>query len=212
MGELTLPAAAPPEGRPDIARAFAHLAAPPQVSGGPLAAMRAQVDSYGDVGPRGPLLGVEVQAVSADGVDAEWLVPPAAGATPAGRIVYLHGGGWVAGGRESHRPMAAELARRSGWPVLLLDYRLAPEHPFPTGLEDCARGFAWAEQNGPEGSGGATALVLAGDSAGANLAVALTLQLSRSGGRIPDRLALLSPPLDGRPNPARGAADDVGAD
>jgi acetyl esterase/lipase len=213
MEKLTLTATPAPEGRPDIARAFAHLASPPRVSDDPIATMRAQVDGYGDVEPREPLSGVDVHLVSASGVEAEWLVPRGPATPPAGRIVYLHGGGWIAGGLESHRPLAAELAMRSGWPVLLPNYRLAPEHPFPAGLDDCARAFAWADRHAPDGStGGAANLVLAGDSAGANLAVALTLQLLRDGGRTPDRLALLSPPLDGHPNPARGAAAEASGD
>jgi acetyl esterase/lipase len=174
--------------------------------------MRAQVDRYGDVEPRGPLDGVEVRPVSADGVRAEWLVPFGPVGSPGLRVVYLHGGGWIAGGLESHRPIAADLAVRSGCPLLLVDYRLAPEHPFPAGYEDCARALAWAWRHGPDGACAAPRLGLAGDSAGANLAVAVTLQALQSGGRAPDRVALLSPPLDGHANHARGAAADERGD
>ncbi|MDP1738864.1 MAG: alpha/beta hydrolase [Caulobacter sp.] len=203
-----------PATRPDLARAFAHIAAGGGEPGGPLSdpisTMRRFVDGYGDVGPRPPLAGVVVRPVQADGVPGEWIIPERV--TDDARIVYLHGGGWVAGSLHSHRPVVAALAIMTGAAVLLVDYRLAPEHPFPAGLDDCARALAWAARSGPGGPAPASRLHLAGDSAGGNLAAAVCHRAILSGDRVPDRLVLLSPVLDGTANSERGEEAHIGAD
>lgn len=203
-----------PSARPDLARAFAHIARggvdPDRPSADPVTSLRRFVDGYGDVDSRPPLEGVAARPVVADGVPAEWIVPERV--TVAARVVYLHGGGWVAGGLQSHRAMAAALAVMTGAAVLLVDYRLAPEHPFPAGLDDCVTALAWAARFGPDGEAPAARLHLAGDSAGGNLAVAVCQRAVLGGDRLPDRLALLSPVLDGSANPARGDGAHVGAD
>ncbi len=193
--------------RPDIDRAFRHLAGAATPAADPIAAMRAFVDRYGDVEPRAPLTGVEARPVSAAGVRCQWLIPDRI-ATDA-RLVFLHGGGWVAGGLESHRPIAARLAVLTGAATLLVDYRLAPEHPFPAALDDSAGVLAWAAANDPEGPSAARRLWLAGDSAGANLAAAITLAALESGARRPDRLVLIGLPADGRSDPRRGDRPDI---
>jgi acetyl esterase len=111
------------------------------------------------------------------------------GAT-AGTIVYLHGGGWVLGDLEiSHLP-AATLAAASGLRVVSVDYRLAPEHPFPAALDDVMCALAWAaEAGGP--------LLVAGDSAGGNLAAAATLRARAEGGPAIAGQILIYPALDG---------------
>ena len=197
--------------RPDIARAIGHLAATmtPPPGADPIQAMRNGVDRYGDVEPRAPLLDVEVRPVDAGGVRAEWLL--AADARPDHRLVYLHGGGWVAGGLYSHRGMCAHLARRSGCAVLSVDYRLAPEHPYPAGLDDSLAAIRWAARNGPDGAGAARHLVLAGDSAGGNLAAASCIRLIAADEPVPDRLALICAALDVAP-PKSAAAGDGNVD
>lgn len=200
--------------RPDIARAFAHLAATmaPSADADPIQAMRDGVDRYGDVEPRAPLLDVEVRPVDAGGARAEWLL--AAGARPDHRIVYLHGGGWVAGGLYSHRAMCAHLARRSECAVLSVDYRLAPEHPYPAGLDDSLAAIRWAARNGPDGAGSVKHLALAGDSAGGNLAAASCIRLIAANEPVPDRLALICAALDVAPprtaSPGDGNVDAAG--
>ncbi len=87
-----------------------------------------------------------------------------------GLVVYLHGGGWVVGEIEDYETLARTLAAESGCAVLLPDYRLAPEHPFPAGLEDAEDVLAYAASRMPELIGRAGRLVVCGDSAGANLA------------------------------------------
>lgn len=199
--------------RPDIERAFAHIASggvePGNLSEDPIAAMRRAVNSYGAVDPLPPPTGVVILPADADGIACEWIVPDNDDHTH--RLVYLHGGGWVAGGLESHRLIVAELAVAANLPILLVDYRLAPEHPFPAGLEDCEAAFAWAADNGPLGPSTATRLDLAGDSAGGNLTAALCQLAIINGTRIPDRLVLISAVLDGALNPARGQAQHVDA-
>ncbi len=92
----------------------------------------------------------------------------AANAKPAARIVYIHGGGFVVGGLESHDDVCAELCARTGYLVMSVDYRLAPEHTFPADFEDAMAGFAHATELDE------LPIVLVGDSAGGNLAAAVS--------------------------------------
>lgn len=87
-----------------------------------------------------------------------------------GATVYLHGGGWVVGDLDSHDEVCRSIAARSGHAVISVDYRLAPEHPFPAGLGDAIAATRWVHANADSLGVDATRLVLAGDSAGANLA------------------------------------------
>lgn len=169
--------------------------------------MRDFVDRYGDIEPRGALSGVEVEEVKVGEIRAEWIVPHLADRNR--RLVYIHGGGWVAGSLESHRPLAARLAASSTIPTLLIDYRLAPENPFPAGLNDCLTALEFAYSNGPYSSSTGGQVVLAGDSAGANLAAATVLELIARNSRVPDRLALICAALDGSANTLRGESETV---
>ena len=92
-----------------------------------------------------------------------------------GLIVYLHGGGWVVGTLDDYDALARNLVARSGCALLLVDYRLAPEHPFPEGLHDAQDAIVWACNSLVEFAG--LPLVVAGDSAGANLAIVANLAL-----------------------------------
>ena len=92
-------------------------------------------------------------------------------------IVYFHGGGWVIGDLDTHHPFCQTLSDRSGCTVISIDYRLAPEHPFPAALDDCLAATRWiAAHIGDFGPSNHT-LVVAGDSAGGNLAVCTCLEL-----------------------------------
>jgi len=90
--------------------------------------------------------------------------------TPDGLVVYLHGGGWVVGTLDDYEILGRALAAESGCSVMIPDYRLAPEHPFPAGLEDSEDVLLWARENIDAIVGRNSDLVVAGDSAGANLA------------------------------------------
>ncbi len=99
-------------------------------------------------------------------------------ATAPGWLYYIHGGGWFACDVDTHDRMLRMLADRSGVRVVSPDYRHAPEHPYPAPLDDCAAGFDWAAAQGL-----GDRFVLAGDSAGANMALAISLRL-RDAGRV----------------------------
>ncbi|MFZ4652009.1 MAG: alpha/beta hydrolase [Rubrivivax sp.] len=172
-----------------------------------LAALRAFVDRAGDLEPRQPTPGVTCLPVAAGSVPCEWAIPDSCDEDC--RIVLMHGGGWVAGSLVSHRVVAAELALRSGRPVLLVGYRLAPEHAFPAALDDCVAAMRWAWSHGPRGTAAARELAVVGDSAGGNLAAASCIRAVEAGDRLPGRLALLSGVLDGRPGQGRQAASDT---
>jgi acetyl esterase/lipase len=94
----------------------------------------------------------------------------AAAPTSAGGLVYLHGGGWVAGGLDTHDGLCRSLAARSGVQLLAIDYRLAPEHPFPAAVEDALAATCWMAQHAAEFGIDPRRLGVAGDSVGAGLA------------------------------------------
>jgi len=93
-------------------------------------------------------------------------------------VMFFHGGGWVYGNLASHHRLCAEIARQTGLRLVAVDYRLAPEHPFPAALEDSLAAIRWAASGPAALEGGVTGLVLAGDSAGGNLAAVACQQLS----------------------------------
>ncbi len=95
-------------------------------------------------------------------------------------LVYLHGGGWVLGDLDSHEGICRQLARVSGCVVLAVDYRLAPEHPFPAAVEDAAAAFRWASAEAGSLGIDPNRLAVGGDSAGGNLA-AVVAQMARDG-------------------------------
>jgi len=96
---------------------------------------------------------------------------------PKGLIVFLHGGGWVVGTLDSYDALSRVLAKETGCSVLVPDYRLAPENPFPAGLEDCEDAIEWASENVAVLAGCKSGLVVMGDSAGGNLATAALRRL-----------------------------------
>jgi acetyl esterase len=109
-----------------------------------------------------------------------------------GLIVYLHGGGWVVGALDDFDALARTLAARSGCALMLVDYRLAPEHSFPAGLDDVEDSIRWAAATREHLVGHAAPLIVAGDSAGANLA---TVAANALRGEIDISLQLLIYPV-----------------
>jgi acetyl esterase len=105
--------------------------------------------------------------------------------SPGPLLLFTHGGGFVLGDLDTHEPICAELARQLDMPVLAVDYRLAPEHPWPAGIEDSIAAARWAAGN-PEALGRAvTGLVTCGDSAGGNFAIIVTLALRDEPAAVP---------------------------
>jgi epsilon-lactone hydrolase len=119
--------------------------------------------------------GVRLIRLKIGDIPCEWVLAP--GADPDLRLLYLHGGGWVSGSGGNYLPLAADISVAAKCAVLLPDYRLAPEHRFPAGLEDCIGAHDWLIANGPSGPGPAKATFIAGDSAGGNLTLATLLAL-----------------------------------
>lgn len=111
----------------------------------------------------------ETVDLDAGGVPARLYRPEPTG-SPTGLLVYFHGGGWVLGDLASHDNVCHSLCRRSGHAVLAIDYRLAPEDPFPAGLGDCIQATRWAHANAAELGVDPGRLAIGGDSAGANIA------------------------------------------
>jgi monoterpene epsilon-lactone hydrolase len=181
---------------PELAKVIEHLrgVAAEAAAGGDLAANRRFVDRYGDVDPSVRAFDAEVRKADAAGVPCEWLL--AQGSDPDARLLYLHGGGWTAGGLDSHRPLSARLAAATGCAVLAVDYRLAPEHPFPAGLDDCLAAYGWLRANGPRGVAPAKSVFVAGDSAGGSLTLALLLALKQRGLPLPNAAVPISPATD----------------
>ena len=133
---------------------------------------------------------IQSEKVTANGVSGEFISAP--GADAARCIYYLHGGGYVIGNVNTHRVLAYDLSKASGARVLSMDYRLAPEHPFPAGLEDAVAGYQWLLESGvaPEH------VVIAGDSAGGGLTVATLLALRDRGIALPAAAVCFSPWVD----------------
>ncbi|MGY1812103.1 alpha/beta hydrolase [Blastococcus sp. SYSU D00820] len=103
-------------------------------------------------------------------------------ARPRGVLLYLHGGGWVVGSIAEHEALGRTLADRTGCTVVLGSYRLAPEHPWPAALEDAQAALEWVDAHRAELAGADAPLVVAGDSAGANLATVLARRARDAGG------------------------------
>jgi monoterpene epsilon-lactone hydrolase len=133
---------------------------------------------------------VEVREGELGGRPAEVLVPR--GGTPDRTVLYLHGGGFTVGSPTTHRALAAHLAAASGATVHLLDYRLAPEHPFPAAVDDAVAVYRDLLARGAEPH----SIALTGDSAGGWLALTAALRLRGDGDPLPAVLGLVSPWLD----------------
>ncbi len=138
--------------------------------------------------------GVKLTKVTIGDVPCEWVMTP--GADPDVRLLYLHGGGWVSGSGGNYLPLAAEISLAARCAVLLADYRLAPEHPFPAGLDDCVAAHDWLVVNGPSGPGATKATFIAGDSAGGNLTLATLLALKERERPLPAGAIAISPGTD----------------
>ena len=97
-------------------------------------------------------------------------------------LVYAHGGGWVIGSLDSHDSVCRSLANAASAVVVSVDYRLAPEHPYPAPFDDCVAALQWAHTNATQFGGDGSRMAVAGDSAGGNLAAALALWARDNGG------------------------------
>jgi acetyl esterase/lipase len=174
----------------DAAQQFHAVLAALPVSETPPPIEDARVASEGWAIATGEPAGVTYEAVDAGGVPAEWAIPP--GAAADGVLLYLHGGGYSIGSIASHRKLVGHLAKASGLRGLSLEYRLAPENPFPAALDDAVTAYAWLLREGFP----ASRIGIGGDSAGGGLALATALAVRERGLPAPGGLALLSPWTD----------------
>jgi acetyl esterase len=156
-----------------------------------IAELRAGIDMFSPIlNANAPEVGAFHEGVELrPGLRADIAVP--SGASPYPVVVHLHGGGWVAGSAKNNTKLTKQFAA-AGYLTINVDYRLAPEHPFPAGLDDCIFAIKWAGDNAKRWNGDATRLAVGGDSAGGNLTAAslLTLAAERYAGPRP-RAALL---------------------
>lgn len=118
---------------------------------------------------------VHVEDIVCNGTPCRLFRPEGAGPFPT--VIYGHGGGWVLGGPDTHADMCAEMSAGSGCAVLLMDYRLAPEHPYPAQLEDSLKVWRFVREHGHDIRLDPNRIIAAGDSAGGQMSVALALTL-----------------------------------
>ena len=189
-----------------------------KVVGGPDIADQTAVDARRDVDRQAYLAGsggtksLEVGLVDhriIDGVRVRVYTPAGAarwqGGKPAPAIIYMHGGGWATGSLDSHDSTCRFLCRRSSVQVYSIDYRMAPEHPFPASLEDATTVIS-AAVSGQVPEIDPAQVIIAGDSAGAHLATASTLWLRDRGLPQPALQMLFAPIVDLRTSPRTTSA------
>src|SRR5271165_1449288 len=155
----------------DIAAIRAILASRPRPTGA--AERRERLDDFGRA--IGVPADARLEPIEIHGVPAEWSTTPEADATRA--VLYLHGGGYMAGSIVSHRYVAVEIGRAARARTLALGYRLAPEHRYPAQLEDALAAWQYLRDQGFA----AKNIAVGGDSAGGNLTLALLLALRERG-------------------------------
>jgi acetyl esterase len=154
---------------PEVAQLLDLLRGLPALDRLPPAEARAIVESMRQGAPPGPeLASIENRRISASGPLNVRIYRPVA--RPAGVIVYYHGGGWVLGTLDSSDAQLRAFAVQTECCIVSVDYRLAPEHPFPAAVTDAVEALAWVDASLVELAGERVSLVVAGDSAGANLA------------------------------------------
>ena len=167
---------------------------------------RTEMDVLARRGIRTPR-GVTVRTVQAGGVHSEWITPVEA--DPSRTILYLHGGGYCICSLDTHRGLASRLALAARARVLTIDYRLAPENPFPAALEDALSAYRWLLALGIP----ANRIAVGGDSAGGGLTLSTTVSLREAGDPLPATLCLISPwtdlTLSGESHRTRKSVDPI---
>lgn len=154
----------------------------------PIEVRRANMDALAASAPT--VEGVATEPATVGGIAGLWVRAP--GAAADGALLYLHGGGYASGSSASHAPLAGHLSAATGLPALVIDYRRAPEHPFPAAVDD-----AVAAYRALVGSGLTPGrIAVAGDSAGGGLTLATLLALRDAGDELPAAGACLSPWTD----------------
>gem|GEM_PF-73803 len=123
--------------------------------------------------------------------NGEWVIAP--GSDPNRRILYLHGGSWIAGSPKSHRAITDRLSRLAHACVFAVDYRLMPENRYLDGIIDCQQAYRWMLDNGPDGNAAADFVIIAGDSAGGSHTLGLIAWIRDQDLQAPNAAIALSP-------------------
>ncbi len=133
----------------------------------------------------------EIRPPASNGPKGEWVIAP--GSEPNRRILYIHGGSWIAGSPKSHRTITDRLSRLANACVFAVDYRLMPENRYLDGSFDCQQAYRWILDNGPDGKAPANFVVIAGDSAGGSHTLGLIAWVRDQGLQPPNAAIALSP-------------------
>ncbi len=158
------------------------------IANAPVPKMRKRLDQLGRLSRSARDVAIEEKAIA--GLHAEWYRPQQA---KAGKLLlYLHGGAYALGSCDSHRKLVTHMAKEGNIEAVMPEYRLAPEHPFPAGLDDAVAIYKALLASGYD----AADIIISGDSAGGGLSVATMLQLRHQGLPLPGAAVLLSPFLD----------------
>jgi acetyl esterase len=181
---------------PEVAAILAALSEQPRVdlSDATVAEVRAQYDMMGPLGVGEPPAIASAVDADADGVPVRLYTPLGNGPFPV--VVYLHGGGWTIGSLSGYDALTRKLASDTGAIVVSVEYRLAPEHPFPAAVDDSWTALQWTAKHAPDFGGDATRLAVAGDSAGGNLSAVMAIAARDAGGPALALQALIYPVTD----------------
>ncbi|MDE2891080.1 MAG: alpha/beta hydrolase [Chloroflexota bacterium] len=175
----------------ELQKVLELIASRPALEGTPtLEQMRANMESHAFPATAA----ATVTPVNANGVAGEWVV--VAESDPKRRVLYFHGGGYVFGSPLTHRRLCEDIARAGRCAVLNLDYRLAPEHPFPAAVDDAIAGLKFIRANGPDDVGQPESTFVAGDSAGGGLTLATLLAARDQAIEQPNAAVAISPWTD----------------
>ncbi len=131
-----------------------------------------------------------LQLAGQPSINAEWITPADVNNNQV--LLYFHGGGFIVGSKETHRPMVAHIAKSANTQTLSINYRLAPEHTYPAAHQDCFNAYRWLLNNGYDSQ----KIILGGDSAGAFFVLQTLLEIKRQGIDQPQAAFLLSPLAD----------------
>ena len=189
---LPQPVGEPSAGHHEVVASFKNMTA--AITTGPrkarLKALRDFMDSMSD----DKEFESEFRPLDTGSIKGEWVTSP--GVSSSRRILYIHGGAWMAGSPKSHRSITDKLSRVANASVFSLDYRLNPEHSRLDGIKDCQNAYRWILENGPEGEEDVAFLVVGGDSAGGNLTLALIAWVRDQNLRAPEAALGFSPATD----------------